>query len=512
MLSSPESRPRSGVAADWGPWPRAVLWLALAVAPFAVLAAVHWRLLPFKEAGDYAQYLSHAKALVDGRPYGDIGYLYTPYNFMIGPRVQPPGWPLLLLPSVALFGTGLLVPKILVTLFMVGFIVAIALRIGRGDDRWIAVATAAAVGVGLEASFATNSPLSDVPFMALLFGITLLADTEVPLTWRRTLLIGLLGTFVISVRLIGVAIVPAVFLLALVRPRDRKKLLTLSLAWVVLGAIAIVIVGLDRVPFLALALRGPEVLFKRFISIFVRYRFSLLESLLYPTPWNLINDAWHGVGLILLPLGAWDFVRRYWRSLLFCLVVAYLGVMGTAPVYDQRYLWPMWPVIVYCLFAGARRLVSWLPRISAPMQRLVPWGAAAIIAGSVATATQTPARGELLTRPDVQALFEWVRGEAARSPDPMRVLFITPRVLTLETGVPAMGFFWAKPEDVVSEFARVRLTHVITGSIGLLHPSLDGLETLMQERKSSFEPVFENGDFTVYRLRDLYPPLPTQGS
>lgn len=112
----------------------------------------------------------------------------------------------------------------------------------------------------------------------------------------------------------------------------------------------------------------------------------------------------------------------------------------------------------------------------------------------------------MLTRPDVTTLFEWVRGENARQP--VRAFFISPRVLTLETGVPAMGYFRAQPPLMISEFRRVGITHVITGDIGLQHPPIDGLRQLMKEQPQAFDQVFETGDFKVFRIHELYPPSP----
>ena len=132
--------------------------------------------------------------------------------------------------------------------------------------------------------------------------------------------IGLIGTFAMTVRVVGVAIVPALFLLALVRPRDRTRLLALVGVWVLVAAVAILVVGVDRVPFLKLALRGPDVLLGRVMTLWSKYQYALFEALTYPAPWNRVNDAFHAVALLLLPFGAWEFVRRYWRSALGCWV------------------------------------------------------------------------------------------------------------------------------------------------------------------------------------------------
>ena len=80
--------------------------IALSVLPFVILAALHWSYAPLITAGDYAQYLLHADALAHGRAYADIGYIYSPLAPFIGPRVQPPGLPLTILPIVAVGGVS----------------------------------------------------------------------------------------------------------------------------------------------------------------------------------------------------------------------------------------------------------------------------------------------------------------------------------------------------------------------------------------------------------------------
>jgi len=72
--------------------PRNARWLLLAtLLPFAAVAASRWSEPPSAEEGDYAHYLLHAKALAEGRPYSDIGFISTSMNWTIGPEVQRPG-------------------------------------------------------------------------------------------------------------------------------------------------------------------------------------------------------------------------------------------------------------------------------------------------------------------------------------------------------------------------------------------------------------------------------------
>ena len=78
--------------------------ILLGLLPFVAVLIARWNQPPSATDGDYAHYLLHAKALAESRPYTDIGYIYTEMN-LVGPRVQPPGWPIVLAPFVALFGT-----------------------------------------------------------------------------------------------------------------------------------------------------------------------------------------------------------------------------------------------------------------------------------------------------------------------------------------------------------------------------------------------------------------------
>jgi hypothetical protein len=54
---------------------------------------------------DFAQYIAHARNLVEGRPYGDVGVLRA--GQFLGPAEYPPVFPLMLAPVYCLFGPNL---------------------------------------------------------------------------------------------------------------------------------------------------------------------------------------------------------------------------------------------------------------------------------------------------------------------------------------------------------------------------------------------------------------------
>ena len=158
--------------------------------PFAVLAAHHWNWGPPAGAGDYAQYLVHARAIVEGRPYTDIGYIYHPGAPMVGPRAYPPGLPLTLAPIVAFAG----VHSPLIRVLMLATVLAFAFFAFR-DWRWH-IATVAGRDGGGHPPLSPGSalrhagiPAPDAGLCALLWAAVLAVDRAESWTWRRIALV-----------------------------------------------------------------------------------------------------------------------------------------------------------------------------------------------------------------------------------------------------------------------------------------------------------------------------------
>jgi hypothetical protein len=480
------------------PWWRANAWLLVALLPYLVLAAGHWPYLPSRFNGDYAQYILHAKALVEGRSYGDIGYLFTPYNSLVSPREQPPGWPLLLAPGVALFGTGFLYPRLVSLLAGCVFLACAAHRVASRDGRWVAIGAVAMTGVSLEESFSTNTILSDLPFAALVWVFLVVADRDGPVTWGRVALLLLVGTFAMSVRVVGVAVIPTIALFALMRRGpDRMRLFALAGVWVIGGAAALLMVGPGRIPFLMQALRAPMTVLGRLEGFWRDYQRGPFSAVMYPFPNDLTNDLYHAAALVLMAIGLTDLVRRFGRSATGAFALCYLALLAIAPTTDIRYLWPLWPLMSYAMIAGARRAAGWRPLLSLRIARAVGPGVAALVLLGVVTAFRMPAPAALLDRPDVQELFAWLRAERARAE--VRVVFTRARVLTLETGVPAMPTFRTTPERTIRELDRVGITHVIVGDAGIRQSATAPFERFVTSRPDAFVQVWSNAGFTVYR-------------
>ena len=475
-------------------------WLLLAaLLPFATVVIARWAQPPSALDGDYAQYLLHAKAIAEARPYSDIGYIYTRMN-LVGPAVQPPGWPLVLAPFVAVFGTHSPVFKLLMTLLVAAFAVTAGVCLARRFGAVAGIAGAAIVPLALETQYATGSALSDPLFCLIVWLALLVADVEEPPTWRRGIVLALLSAAAISVRVAGVALPPAIMLHGIVRWRkDGLKVVapvaTLGVAGLIVGLFVI-----DSIPFLDRffnALSSPSNLFRMFIRPYTQ---AIATSALYPLWSNFANDVYHGLLAIPLLIGAVLFVRRHATSAIMSFLVLYLGLLLVSPVREPRYAWALYPIVAAWIATG----LAWLgeritpARLKPTVPAMVLTFVALVSTGAAIQLIRAPERPSLLGDPNTVSLFEWLG--AASDTSEVRVVFTNPRVLTLETGIPAMGIPSGVDSAVVAEFARGRITHVVVPRVNITRQSERNLGRLVDERPAQFPTVFTNPSHDVHRF------------
>jgi hypothetical protein len=471
--------------------------IGAALLPFILIVIARWSHPPAGTDGDYAHYLLHAKAIAESRPYSDIGYIYSELN-LVGPRVQPPGWPVVLAPFVAVFGTSSPVFKVLVTLLVAALGVVSGAYFLQRNQPIAAFAAAAAGPVALEAQYATSSALSDPLFCLLVWLTLLVADVEGPITWRRGFALTALAIGVMSVRVAGIAVLPALLLFAFLRFRERPLRLLLPFGALLVSVALIVWLGFDRIPFLDRFING----LRNFsMVLFVQtYIVALATGALYPIGVNFADDLYHVAVAIPMAIGAVLFARRNFRSALACFVVVYVTVLLVSPVREPRYAWPLIPLVMVWIVGG----LTWLgnrfspPRLRYVMPQLVLGFVAVVTTSAAIHIARKPARWSLIGDPDTMALFDWVRDTRATAE--MRVVFTNPRVLTLETSVPAMGIPFGDDEDVVAELDRKQITHVVVPLEHIDRASERNLRRIVTERSAHFPEAFANGSHDVRRF------------
>ncbi len=502
------------------PGAAAIRWSALFLVPFVVLVVLHWTWAPSTAAGDYAQYLSHARAITEGRPYGAIGYIYHPAAGLIGPPAYPPGLPLTLAPLVAIGG----VHTPLVRLFMIASVVAFAVlaawRLARDMEPWQAALGSAIAAYSLEASLASVAPISDPGFAVMVWATILAVDAEGPWSWQRVLGVTALGFAAMLYRTAGVALVPALFLFALLqRRRLEMRPFIPATVWSLAGVAALA-AGVVQMPFaerVGNAALDPAEHLRTFAR---QYRTALFDAELYPFPsnWNLTNDMYHLVASLFLVLGVVILFRRTWRTFLATFTAAYALMLLIAPVAEGRYAWPLYPLVGAAMALGATAVVRRLAPVWAPRTQASVAGAPVIVAYVLALAAEAPRRAppSFVGHPDARALFSWLaeRGKESAATTPMRVAFSNPRVLTLETGVAAMGLVPRTPPGQLSALDQARVTHFIWQGTGLGPDSAPGNAPCVQRVADSLPLLFPNRFALEYQNRTfrVYRVLPPAGA
>ncbi len=496
-------------------WPR--YWGLAFLVLLGLLAVWRWATAGVPEGGDWAQYLSHALALAEGRPYGDIGYLYSPYEWTVGPPRYPPGLALTLAPVFALTGPGTVLPLLLMHV-CVGMLGLLAVRYFTKD---LGPTVAWATGCMVVGSFLLHDRAvvvgSDLGFCVLVWGVLVLADGSELWSPRRTAAIVALGCAAILYRLAGAALVPAALLLALVKWRTLglRPLLVASI-WLLVALFVRDSFGLGERPSFAagtgLAEGGvagiaSEVrwLLDRSSFKLAAYRYALSESFLYPFPVHIANNLYHVAALVPMTIGLAYWLRRRFKSFGFGFVLMTLLLLAAIRVWSSRYVWVLTPFVCYGLLAGVHHLVgAWGTRRGEVELRLVELQRRTVAAASlglVLLACATSAAQARPSDPDTPGDWAAVSAFLAGLPDSVGVRVATdrPRKATWLTGHPAMPVSRMSFEQFVDEAQRHEITHVVSFA-GEARARRKDWEVWGREYPGLLRPLMSSGPLSVYAL------------
>ncbi len=118
---------------------------------------------------DFAQYLMHAKNLAEGRPYGQIGYIYNPHYPELGPPAYPPGTALLLVPIWWLWGLNWTAMKGMMILCLLIWLGVVGWYFRKEVPLPVRLCLVGLVGLNHFFLDQTNSVGSDLPFLVWLY-------------------------------------------------------------------------------------------------------------------------------------------------------------------------------------------------------------------------------------------------------------------------------------------------------------------------------------------------------
>jgi hypothetical protein len=313
-------------------------------------------------------------------------------------------------------------------------------------------------------------------------------------------LVTMLGFAAISYRAPGVAILPALGLHAVLTWRaHRGRALIPAAIWSAAGA-AYVAINRGNLPYVDGIGSSFATISGRLNVLSRQYRLSMFRLEAYPFGSDSLNDVYHVVATVLLFVGLGVVLWRARRSYLVALAITYVVMLLVSPVSESRYLWPLYPLMGVSIVVALATLTGWISRawrsvpaaaVPATLMGLVAIGALVIELGRARPRS-------LLGDPDTEALFSWLR--EARERSPMRIAFHNPRVLTLETRVPAMGHVQRTAPGFLAAWAERRITHLVWQRDDLSECLQRMANRLPALRPDRFVLEYSNPSYRVYRV------------
>jgi hypothetical protein len=503
---------RSRQAIDWGRSlikrrVEVILMLSLLV----VISLVYFGTLYPDQGwgGDFAQYIHQAINITQGADMADTGYIYSRYTPSLGPRAYPPGFPLLLAPTYALFGFDMRAFQVQMILMQLMALVVIYLLYRQEVAPPTALILALMLGLSPYLISYKRAIMSDVPFM--LVSLTFVLWVERVYKRRHfdhwaILVAALLASAGCLIRTVGFATLGALLISDLVRWR-RATRFTL---WTIGCTVALV--GGSR-----LLLGGGE---GSYFDQLTNYSLLIIWQNVEHYLIHSIRGFWAGPSLTLgefsapilwltaIPLIIYGFVQRAWRSSLFMelFFLFHLGIILAWPsTQELRFLYPVLPLFLLYAGIGFEGVVAQIGqrtnlRVARALATVFAVGIVVIYA--VRTSEVIAAEGPVADGPYIPAataLFQFVGEETA--PEAVFV-FRKPRVLSLYTQRSASAFPYNQPMPVVIAYLQEIVVDyvIVKKEDDREQPHDAALMALAGTCPDSFKRVFDNELFRVYRI------------
>ena len=417
--------------------------------------------------GDFASYLRQAYCIADGsfEPFlSQNTFTILESDFQMGPIAYPWGYPLLLAPCTRLCRSSLFLMKIPVVVCFLGFLFGIY---GLFRDRLRRIDLLLLLGVfACSPVLATvsNDINSDTVFLCFAyFGLFLCRKCLEPGEWKPNLLrcfiAGLVCGYAVMIRMNGIVLLPAFILASFAGESVHDRRFGRALircAALLLGA------GLTISLFLAvfpsgeashvhLLLKGlsPQSL----LDHFVFYGFKVwtdwfkADNLLPVFAGGLL---WAAALAALVRGLCVSFRQQMPETVLYgVFICGMLAVYMVWPAMEQRFMYPLLPVLLFWILLGIRSLR--VRRFFLPVSFYCRMLIIALTVTGLALCCFRAARLRLKGNPLKCAsytpqslrLYEYIR---KNTPPDAVILFFKPRVMTLQTGRRSLYIF--RPEHL----------------------------------------------------------------
>jgi GT2 family glycosyltransferase len=452
---------------------------------------------------DYCMYISHARNIVEGRPYGDTGYIYNPRR-VIAPKSYPPVFPLLLAPVYYFFGLNLKAMKVeVILIFLLSLF--IIYQVFRNELGWpYLIALVALIGFNPQLWIFKDQVISDLPFLFFTY-LSLYLIHRAYQVDRTTLskiafvlLIGITIYLACGTRNIGMVLIPCLFIYHLMRNKGAGPF-AIAILLLIGGLIFLQTISSHSVSAYADHLGFNDL---NAASVHIK---KLTRSLsIFWTQFSS-NPIARSLFAILSGLALTGYIARIANRKITCFelfVPLYLAPLILLPIaLDNRFIIPLIPLYLFYVFIGIKTVSNLATSRQERVEKMIFAGIALMVVlsyGIQFTRLDYGPIREGIGRPETQQLYDYVRNEVdARDV----VIFIKPRAMALYTGRASSIWnnIWHDAE-LFDYFRRINAAYLIVGP-----PDLDSwdqkyIKEFIERNSERFEQAFVNKDFLVYRI------------
>jgi len=467
-------------------------------------------------SGDVCLYVMHSRNLLEGRPYAETGYLYNPRYSSLGPRVYPPGLPVLIAPVIALGGLNIPALKIeMVLFFIAGLFAVYGLFRDRLSPEYLALLV---LFIGWNPVYwdAKDRVLSDLPFLFFSILALWLAERIMPTPpgvlftkgepegviskspsrpIAAAVLLALVASAAYSLRSIGIALPAAILVYDFIRRRSWRPT-----RFVCVFAILFALLMILQTRFAPSEASYAEQLRPSPGHIYWNLRYYLHNLPLF---WS--NGYWPlGARLFFLAclaLAVWGYARKAYPSPgivevylpLYCIPLALHGSQ------DLRFLLPILPLMLYYTLTGLQS-IKWLQQKKRREAAITLFALLTVLsfAGRYSQMNFGPIR-EGIVKPETREMFDFIRENTSED---AVIVFRKPRVLACYTNRQSAVFHEPLPgEDLADWFDSIGADYLALGPFSVPELNPEFIHAWVAQHSSRVESVFSNRDFEVYRLK-----------
>lgn len=497
------------------------LWAGAAAAAVIIAVGV-FHLLTIRPGhlwgDDFAQYIHHAKNLVQGVPYQNTGHIYNYRDPGDAPASYPPVFPLLLTPVYALFGLNLAAMKAEVILLWLAGLAMLYFVFRRDLSVPATVGLLAMVGFNPFLWDFKDQIVSDLPFIFFLGLVVYLIQRWHGIGFSpagravHALVLGLAIYLAYGSRSVGAVLILSLPLLDLLQLRRLRldTIATMAVFGVLFLLNGLVFGGGASSSYLKSFRATPPPLLANLdsirwaLNVFLENGYSVMARRL--------------LVVLLSAVAVTGYLTKVRRriTVLEVFPVLYLAVLLAYPYAFTdmpRYFIPLFPWYVFYVLVGVETLRK---RAPAPVSRVALAGLAVIVFASYAGQYTKLDFGPIrdgVAEPEAVQLFAHIREKT--NPDDV-FLFSRPLALALFGERASSSYYLPERAEDLWTYAReIHATDLVVGTgrripisgADYIWTAEDGafFRQFANDNKDRLMAVFSNADFVLYRITS-YPP------